>query len=143
MPDTSVYKTKIDGKDIVYYNAIFKESKRKNLAELEHYRWNSFMISKGFIPASKNQILTETVTTDKGTKFTNGKNYKVRRHGNLTTFDGLKTFSDMISKRDGITVQQADVISYDYQILDDAFWLLEKEGFKMVKNSDNISNNSD
>lgn len=143
MPDTSVYKTKIDGKDIVYYNAIFKESKRKNLAELEHYRWNSFMISKGFIPASKNQILTETVTTDKGTKFTNGKNYKVRRHGNLTTFDGLKTFSDMISKRDGITVQQADVISYDYQILDDAFWLVEKEGFKMVKKSDNISNNSD
>ena len=46
----------------------------------------------------------------------------------------------MIAKRDiieGETMQQAelrmDVIKYDYQLLDDAYWILNKNGYKIVE----------
>ena len=88
------------------------------------------MITKGFIPADKQRILTET---DKDGDFTNGRNYAMRRHGNLTTFDGLVTFRKMIAERDGVPEEQCDVIKYDYQLLDGAYWLLNKNGYKIIK----------
>ena len=83
------------------------------------------MISKGFIPASKEEILAD--------KKKNGKNYALRRHGNLTTFDGLVEFRKMVAERDGKDELATDVIKYDYQLLDDAFWLLEKSGYEITK----------
>ncbi|MCM1220940.1 MAG: hypothetical protein NC548_41285 [Lachnospiraceae bacterium] len=133
MPDTSTYGKIIEGKKIVRYDLNFLESKRKNLAVLEHYRWNSFMISKGMIPASKAQILNETVDKNGKLKFTNGKNYSLRRHGNLTTFEGLMDFRKMIAQRDNCQEIECDVIKYDYQILDDAYWLLTNNGYKIVR----------
>ena len=104
------------------------------MAILEHYRWNSFMLSQGIIPATKEQILKEKVPKKDGTlKYSNGRNYILRRHGNLTTFDGLVTFRQMISERDGTPELDNDVIKYDYQILDDAYWLLEKNGYKIIE----------
>lgn len=114
----------------VRYPLKYKQSRRKNLAVQEHCRWNAFMITKGFIPADKNRILTET---DKDGEFTNGKNYAMRRHGNLTTFDGLVTFRKMIAERDGVPEEKCDVIKYDYQLLDGAYWLLNKNGYKIIK----------
>ena len=141
MPDKSAYSVTADGKALIGYTLDFKDSRRKNMAIHEHYRWNSYMISKGTVPASKEQILTETVTMDDGTKkHTNGKNYTLRRHGNLTTFDGLVEFRKMVAERDkreDETLLQAeerkDVIKYDYQLLDDAHWLLTKTGHKIIK----------
>lgn len=132
-PDTTYYNAKADGKSIVHYTIDFKDSRRKNMAIHEHLRWNSFMISKGTIPATKEQILTEEIMVGGKTKKTNGKNYSLRRHGNLTTFDGLVEFRRMIAERDGASEESKDVIKYDYQILDDAYWLLEKTGYKIVR----------
>lgn len=132
-PDTTYYNAKADGKSIVHYTIDFKDSRRKNMAIHEHLRWNSFMISKGTIPATKEQILTEEIIVGGKAKKTNGKNYSLRRHGNLTTFDGLVEFRQMIAKRDGAKEESKDVIKYDYQILDDAYWLLEKTGYKIVR----------
>ena len=42
----------------------------------------------------------------------------------------------MIAERDGVPYEQTDVISYDYQIMDDAFWLLDKVNMKIVKRAD-------
>ena len=128
-PDTTYYKTEIDGKKIVNYTLDYKDGRRKNMAEHEHLRWNSFMISKGSIPATIDQILGEKRLEE----YTNGKNYSVRRHGNLTTFEGLVKFRQMVAKRDKVDEIKRDVISYDYQILDDAHWLLDKVGYKIVK----------
>lgn len=133
MPDTQSYGLDVDGKKVVKYTLNFPDSKRKNLAILEHFRWNSFMISQGMIPASKEQILNEKVERNGKLKHTNGKNYGLRRHGNLTTFDGLVTFRQMIAKRDGGDEADYDVIKYDYQLLDDAYWLLKNCGYKIVK----------
>lgn len=133
MPNTTYYKNKIDGKHVIKYGVEFAPSKRKNLAILEHYRWNSFMITQGFVPASKEVIKKETVTVNGKTKHTNGKSYAMRRHGNLTTFEGLVEYANILCERDGITKEQADVISYDYQIMDDAYWLLEKSNMKIIK----------
>ena len=135
LPDTSYYSATVCGKKIVKYTLDFKESRRKNMSIHEHQRWNSFMISKGMIPATKDQILSETYIDSRGrVKFTNGKNYVIRRHGNITTFEGLVEFRRMIAERDGATELDKDVIKYDYQILDDAYWLLDKCGFKIYKN---------
>lgn len=139
-PDRSYYSVTADGKPIIRYTLSFPESRRKSMAIHEHLRWNSFMISKGTIPATKKQILEETNRCGEIIGYTNGKNYSVRRHGNLTTFDGLVEFRKMIASRDkqsDETLAQAeerkDVIKYDYQLLDDAFWLLTMTGQKIIK----------
>ncbi|MDE7406136.1 MAG: hypothetical protein K2M89_04625 [Clostridiales bacterium] len=114
----------------VRYTLDFKPSRRRNLAEQEHCRWNAFMITKGFVPATREQILNEV---DKDGKHTNGKNYTMRHHGNLTTFDGLSQFSKMLAERDNRPQEEFDVIKYDYQLLDGAWWLLNKYGYKIIE----------
>ena len=138
MPDTTSYGLTAGGKPIIKYTLDFKESRRKDMAIHEHYRWNSFMITKGFVPATKDMIKNE-IDEESG-KNTNGKSYTLRRHGNLTTFDGLVEFRKMVAERDikeGETIEQAelrkDVIKYDYQLLDDAHWLLTETGHKIIK----------
>ena len=133
-PDLKTFDISADGKPIVYYDLNFKDTRRKNLAIHEHQRWNSFMISRGMIPASKDQILNETALNKRGKlENTNGKNYALRRHGNLTTFEGLVEFRRMVAARDNKDEAKKDVIKYDYQILDDAHWLLTENGFKIVR----------
>lgn len=123
----------INGKKICCYGIDFAKSLRRTLAIQEHLRWNSFMISKGVIPATRTQILKER---REGGDYSNGKNPKLRRHGNLTTYEGLLEFRRMIDKRDGCGEEMADVIKYDYQILDEAHWLLSTNGFKIIKKKD-------
>ena len=118
------------GKPIVAYDLDFKASRRKTMAIHEHERWNSFMISRGMVPSTIEQILKETKADG---SYTNGKNYAVRRHGNLTTFEGLEAFRKMVAERDGRTELATDVIKYDYQLLDDAYWLLNHCGYKIVR----------
>ena len=98
------------------------------------------MISKGFIPATIDEIVNERVVKNGNLRPTNGKYYPLRRHGNLTTFDGLVTFRKLVAERDlkqGETLLEAeakkDVIKYDYQLLDDAYWLLEKTGHTIIE----------
>lgn len=135
-PMIGKYEFTADGKEIVSYTLDFPTSRRRNMAIHEHQRWNSFMISKGMIPSSIEQIRNEVVINADGKrKNTNGKNYAVRRHGNLTTFDGLVAFRQIVAGRDRTPESEADVIKYDYQLLDDAFWLLETTGYKIIKNT--------
>jgi hypothetical protein len=134
MPDTVSYGVRANGKPIIHYGLDFPRSRRRNMAIHEHLRWNSFMISKGMVPSTREQIVTEKTVDKKGReKYTNGKNYTVRRHGNLTTFDGLVEFRRMVAARDGRPEEEKDVIKYDYQLLDDAHWLLTSNGYKMIR----------
>lgn len=163
-----------NGKPIINYTLDFKDTLRKTLAIHEHQRWNSFMISKGTVPSNLYQIYAD----HNGRKFTNGKSYRERRHGNLTTFEGLVEFRRLLANRKEIIMkkkqmiaqqekidikevvideraeieasleneaykkflnmpsryeQEFDVIKYDYQLLDDAFWLLNKNGYKIIQ----------
>ena len=113
-----------NGKEVVKYDLDFKDSRRTTMAIHEHFRWNSFMISKGFVPASKDEILND--------RENNGKNYLLRRHGNLTTFEGLEEFRKLIAERDGLDEIATDVIKYDYQLLDDAYWILNKNNYRII-----------
>ncbi len=133
VPTVGLYDITADGKPIISYSLDFKHSMRENLAIHEHQRWNSFMISKGMVPSGIDQIVNEKA---KDGTHTNGKNYAVRRHGNLTTFDGLVRFRKLVAERDNKTELESDVIKYDYQLMDDAYWLLSRCGFKIVKKQD-------
>ena len=121
------------GKPIFEYGLDFPYSRRRNLAVQEHLRWNSFMLSKGFIPSTLYEIENEKITVNGRTKYSDGKRFDVRRHGNITTFDGLVTFRQITAKRDGTTELAKDKIKYDYQLLDDAWWLLDRCGYVIYK----------
>lgn len=122
----------VDGNAVAvrYGDLSYKPSLRKYMAEQEHSRWNAFMLTKGFVPSDKDRILKEV---NENGEHTNGKDYSARRHGNLTTFDGLVEFRKMVAKRDGVSEQERDVIKYDYQLMDGAWWLLNKNGYKIIK----------
>lgn len=133
-PDTTRYDVTADGKPIVSYPLYFPLSRRRTMAIHEHHRWNAFMISKGLVPASRELIRTEQMQNDEGElEYTDGKWYPVRRHGCLTTFEGLYEFRRILAARDHADEADKDVIKYDYQLLDDAYWLLSKNGYKIVR----------
>ncbi len=98
---------------------------RKNLAVQEHYRWNAYMMSCGFIPCSKMQIMNGV-----------DKDYSLRIHGNLTKFEGLFEFRKITGERDGKSEAEKDVIRYDYQILDEAWCFLHENGYKIYRRTD-------
>ena len=109
-------------------------SKRSLLAIQEHHRWNSFMLTRGFVPSSIGQIRSEIKSTDgANVKFTNGKDFHGRRHGNITTPSGLVAYRRIIAERDGMDERDCDVIKYDYQLLDGAYELLASADCKIVK----------
>ncbi len=127
-------KNGVQSKKIVHYEINnFKQSLRQNFAILEHFRWNSFMLANGFIPPTIDEIKNSTTIKNGKVKYTNGKDYLVRKHGNLTTFKGLELYSQIISQRDNISLEKADVIRYDYQILDDVGWLISDTPYRIIK----------
>ena len=137
---------KAQGKDVIKYSLDFNpHSLRTYLGIHEHQRWNSFMISKGIIPSTLDQIYSERLPNG---KYSNGKKYDARRHGNITTFGGLVGFRRLLAHRANeeeltsyeeiISTPQKgeeayDVIKYDYQLLDDAYWLLTENNFKIIR----------
>lgn len=106
---------------------------RTNLAVQEHYRWTSFAISKGMVPATLEQIRSENDEVGEPPIKCNGTNYKLRHHGNLTTFEGLSDFSRMISERDHVDVFERDRLVFRYEILDDAYRMLTDCGFSIIE----------
>ena len=88
------------------------------------------MLSHGFVPPLKKLIYTER---DKNGKYTDGKDYSIRQHSNLTTIKGLKEYAKIVSDRDGKSWKEVDVFKYDYQIMDDCYWLLSKVDRKIIK----------
>lgn len=137
LPDTESIRLTVNGKKIVYYNGEYVESRRKNMAIQEHCRWVSFVISRGVVPATKHSIQTETNDENGEKKRTSGKNYKLRRHGNLTSYEGLQDFTRLIADSADSTANQRseyekDRYRFRYQILDDAYWLLDRNGFEIV-----------
>lgn len=100
---------------VVSYGLDFPESVRTDFARMEHARWNGYMIACGYLPAT----LTEMRTLPKM-----GQSEELRRHGNLTTYEGLIAFRKLAAEVKGVSEKQADVICYDFQLMDDLFALL-------------------
>ncbi len=124
--DAIVYKD--DGavvkgrREVLYTNAFKEGTLRYNYAFLEHERWNAYMISEGFLPQTIDEI-----------KAGNIKDMTTRRHGNITTFKGLEHFRKLVATVTGKDEDEVDVIRYDYQIMDDAKWILSLNGQKIIK----------
>lgn len=123
VPDPEFAGKTFLGKSIIAYDNDFKkDTLRANMAVQEHYRWNAYMISSGIIPSSVEQIKSE-----------GGKNLALRRHGNITTMQGLVEYRKIMAALNGTDEDREDVIRYDYQLMDDAGWLLKKNGCKIIK----------
>lgn len=114
----------IEGKTIWSYSNAeqARQSIRWNYAVQEHQRWCANMICNGVIPSMKAQIIKN-----------GGRILDKRLHGNLTTMNGLIEYRELITKATGTSIEEADVIRYDYQIMDDIVWLLHKCGYNLIK----------
>ena len=117
---------------------------RRSLAVLEHQRWNAYMISKGMVPAPIKKIKEEKGKIAKvggdgklyyKEDYTDGKNYKMRRHGNISTFSALDEFRKIVVGCGHKKESDADVVRYDYQIMDELYDFLKAHGYKIVKKS--------
>lgn len=121
----------ISGKEMYRYSKILEKSDlcsrslRLSLAIQEHLRWNAFMVSRGFVPASRQKIMTDLAD--------HGRDYKLRTHGNLTTEEGLIEFRKLVAISTGITESSADVINYDFHLMDDAWWFLDMFGYEVYR----------
>ena len=62
-----------------------------------------------------------------------GRDYKLRTHGNLTTEEGLIEFRKLVAVSTGITESSADVINYDFHLMDDAWWFLDMFGYEVYR----------
>ena len=103
----------------------FKEgTKPYYMSVEEHLRWNAYILTAGFVPSSLKRI---TENSDRG------KDYRLRIHNNLTTYEGLKDFRKLMAEITGLTEEETDVIHYDYQILDDAWQMLDNLGYRIVR----------
>ena len=125
----------VNKKEIVDYDKPYHVpgTPRTNLAILEHSRWNAYYICSGYIPASKSEYREL------------GKNalMRKRKHINVTTFDGLSEYAEWRMENEGITLSEADVIRYDYQLMDDAIWMLDRRGYTVVKRTTDTKKDTD
>ena len=114
----------IKGKKVIKYTEgdYIPGKVRTNLVEQEHQRWNAYMITRGFVPSTIDQIKAGSV-----------KDFGERRHANLTTMDGLVEFRNIVPRKPEQTPFDKDVIQYDYQLMDDIAWLLAQNDYKIVK----------
>ena len=94
---------------------------RKNMTIQEHYRWNAYIFSTGFVPAPKAWMREKKRSSD----------YMLRIHGNLTTFEGLFEYRRMMAEAKGTNENDEDVIKYDYQLMDEAWCFLHENGFRV------------
>lgn len=109
------YRTVLDMDDLR------SRSFRKTLLFQEHLRWNAFMFSCGFVPASREEILCGR-----------DRDYTLRRHGNLTTLAGLVEYRKLLTKP-GESEVKHDVINYDFHQMDELWWYLDLFGFDIVR----------
>ncbi len=114
----------VAGREIVDYcnDAFDFGTLRGRMAVQEHQRWNAYMITCGVIPMPISKM--------KQGKF---KDFELRKHGCLTTFDGLVEYRKIRAEVENKTEEQTDVIRYDYQLLDDVEWILDKSNAKIIK----------
>lgn len=113
----------IEGLSVVKYMIDFEhDTLRERMAMQEHQRWNAYMIACGFVP--------ETIDNIHRGRY---KDFEIRRHSNLTTFDGLVEWRKIKSADTGRSEADCDVIKYDYQLMDNCAELLNKHGYRIIE----------
>lgn len=111
-----------------------REDNREILCEQEHYRWCAALITEGYAPPTIERILTEKRADVCGKKvYTNGKNSEEKLHPHLTDMAGLIRFASLTAERDGVTAAERDVIGYDYELLDNAVYMLRAAGLGIYR----------
>ena len=113
----------VEGKTIWDYSngEQWRNSVRWTYAVQEHQRWCANMICNGLIPSDREEI-----------KRNGGRSLDKRLHGNITTMAGLVEYRKIVANAQGMSEEDADVIRYDYQLMDDVVWLLHACGYKLV-----------
>jgi hypothetical protein len=97
--------------------------RRHLVTRMEHLRWNAYMISCGYIPAEEHEYLT----------LSKQQLHVQRKHANIVTFEELYNYRRVIAAQRGCSVEDADVIKYDYRLTDNLPALLAGSKQKIVR----------
>ena len=117
-----------------FLTAYNRENNRALFCEQEHYRWCAALITEGYAPPSIERILNEKRVDVCGKEvYTNGKNSEEKLHPHLTDMAGLERFAALVAERDGVNAAERDVIGYDYELLDNAVYMLRAAGLGIYR----------
>ena len=112
-----------DYEDLTYPEDYQTGLTRRNMCVQEHYRWNAYMIRCGFVPPARKEVEGGFV-----------KDYgKKRRHANITSFEALFEFREIMARVKGTALEKEDVIGYDYKLMDEAWFFLNESGYRIVR----------
>lgn len=100
---------------------------RNNLMFTEHMRWTAFMICNGYVPSTREQIRKKDEPGKKG------KCHEERRHGNITTYDGLDEFARIVSEVFNNKPEDNDVKQFDAMIMENCPTILGMMGLGIKK----------
>ncbi|GHU94659.1 hypothetical protein FACS189479_07650 [Spirochaetia bacterium] len=104
---------------------------RNNLARLEHQRWNTFHLVKGWTPLPKNMVSAES-----------RQNKRTKKHACITTFEGLKELAileaELKCKADpgldfDIVLKESDTMHYDCDQMDCLIGNIIDTNYRIVK----------
>lgn len=96
--------------------------RRHMITRLEHQRWNAYMIACGYVPAEPEEYLQKSKQ----------ELHSVRKHANLVTFEELIHQREVLAAHRGCSVEETDVIRYDYRLTDFLPELLAECKLKIV-----------
>lgn len=112
------------------------EKARKNLTTAEHYRWNAFMICNGYIPSTIEQIERYNPMVADQKKKRKEEEHKERRHANLTTFEGLERYKNLLSEKFRTNEPaEYDVVKFDSYLMDNCYDVVSRMGKGLVRKS--------
>ncbi|WP_083820347.1 hypothetical protein [Leadbettera azotonutricia] len=122
----------LEAKEIEHYkNGKIANTIRNNLARLEHQRWNTFHLVKGWTPMQKKMVSVDL-----------RKNKATKEHACITTFEGLdelaKLQAKLKCKKDPnldfqAAFKESDIMFYDCQQMDCLEGNLRDTNYKIVK----------
>ena len=106
------------------------------IAFQEHSRWNSFYISKGYVPFKIENIKLINAETQEFKKDDN----KTKRHACITTYKGLNDYhhhlAELLSKENGLSIEDnlplVETYKYDFNLMD-SFNKIFKDNYLLKK----------
>ena len=111
----------------------FTISNRNLLAQLEHSRWNAYMILNGWVPMKKSQLF-HNIKNHKGkSSFT--KSILAKQHICITSFKGLDNLNTTLKReysKYNIKVN-TDFMIYDYSVMDSLYRILKEMNIGIKK----------
>ncbi len=98
--------------DQTCYDHYFDRGVKTSLLAQEHFRWNAYHMMSGYLPMKKSEISVEADDSGKIKKTV--KNNHLKRHGCLTTYNGIDSLSEHLAEKSNDIAKDNTYTSADF-----------------------------